>query len=545
MKTFKETSKNIKTLSEGLFDLEGQGLKDVVEKDLVEDFLKKCKGNYNAVFFKDGSVRVNGKLIITGIDSNKIYFNCKDFHGKLIIENCPKLETLEGSFLEKLAVFDGSITINQCPSLTSLKGIPEMIKGDLSITNCKKLKSIDGVSAVFGNLYWSGNGKKYSEEDIKNKTHVIKKIFCAGEEMVADVVEGLVNEALNNPWLQRLAAQFKKYPFKEYSWRDDSEMKVNKLDDLFKQSRLSLKGRVYDKITSDEIDVYDMGDEKDKKELAKVFWNAYSGNVGNVADLILVYNEDTAEFIYALGCVGRNRGDQNVGVARIPLPHKDSYQKEIGSGTLISKTDAKAGLLKLGTGFTVIVINDSDKSSGADERSNIHKSRLYSQEGVITPGDVDQYKKIASDNINRYKKMIAQAKLEHKKSDDNEGYDKLIDQYEQINTRIIKLVRNVAKDPKKYSKYDVTSFLNWVRDEQRYNPKYKSWVKNSGPQYYGESGLMCRFRTFMDAYLNCFGSSYSGDVQPDESDYKRLEGASKILKDGYVIADKKLKEFGV
>ena len=130
-----------------------------------------------------------------------------------------------------------------------------------------------------------------------------------------------------------------------------------------------------------------------------------------------------------------------------------------------------------------------------------------------------------------------------KKSSDTDGYDKLIDQYEQINTRIIKLVRNISKDPKKYSKYEVTGFLHWVRDEQRYNPNYKSWRKNSGSPYYGEYGLVYVFKNFIDNYMNCFGSGYKDN--PDESDFKYLENASKKLEQVLQLADTKLKRFGV
>ena len=227
MKTIKEISKNIIPLTEGIFDIDGDDrLNKSIESDSTKAFLDSCKGNFTPVFFKDGSVRINGKLIISKLNTDKIYFNCKDFHGTLIIENCPKLETLEGSFLEKIAVFDGSITINQCPSLISIKGLPGLIKGSLSITNCKKLKSIDGIDSVFGNLYWSGNGKKYTQDTLREKISVIKNIFCGVDGVDANVNEGFVNEAFNNQWLQKLASQLKKYPYKETSYETDYKEQI-------------------------------------------------------------------------------------------------------------------------------------------------------------------------------------------------------------------------------------------------------------------------------------------------------------------------------
>ena len=538
----------INVLNEGLFDAVGDDrLSKEVNKDATAAFLNNCKGKYDLVNFKDGSVRVNGKLIITGLKSDKIHFNCRDFHGKLIIENCPNLTTLEGSFLEKMPVFDGSITINLCPSLTSLKGLPGMIKGDLSVTNCKKVKSWEGIDAVFGNLYWSGNGKKYSAEQLKNEVHVIKKVFCGAEEMEADVVEGMVTETLNNPWLQRLARQLKKYPYKEYSWRENEPDRYSSIKDVFRYGKESSFGgnstRLLDKITSDDIDVYDMSDEKDKKELGKAFYDAYSSNNHEGADVILVYNEDEGEFIGGFGYVSRMRGSQSVGIEWINIPHNGSSEK-VSTGTIYSKTEAREKLLRYGVGYTVVVIN-SGRATGTDTGTawNIHKEREESRKGMINPGDVEQYKDIARENIKRYKDLIAQAKLARKK-DENGEYDKIIDEYEKINTRIVALVRKVAKDPKSFSQYEITSFLTWVRDSKRYNTQYKPWKRSySGPEYYGENGLMYTFKEFIDAYMYAYGNSYKSTQ--DESDLKKLENCTAILKEKLKFADEKLRGFGV
>lgn len=554
MKSFKEISQNIIPLSEGMFDMQGEDrLAKGVEKDLTEMFLKTCKGDFKPVFFKDGSCRINGKLIISRLTTDKIYLNCKDFHGKLIIENCPNLTTLQGSFLEKMVVFDGSITINQCPELVSVMGLPGLIKGDLSITNCKKLKSYEGIDMVYGNFYWQGNGKKYTPEQLKDKVHVIKKIFCSGEEIEADINESMISEAFNNPWLQRLAAQFKKYPYKEYSWGDNNPDKFNTIDRLFdRYSRVShLHSRLLDKISNEDIDVYDMGSEKDKKELSKAFYDAYNAQNGNAADIMLVYNEEIEEFVGCFGAVVKNRGAQNAGVEWVIFPHKapsdSSWDKHSGEmkTSWYTKTDAKNKLLNYGNGYTVVVINTGeDTGTSWDERSKIKQDRINSQEGMITPGDEEQYKKIAAANMKRYKDLVAQLRLSRKKSDESAGYDKIIDEYEKINNRIIKLVRAIAKNPGSFNKYEVTGFLNWVRDEQRRNPNYKYWQKNSGPSYYGEYGLMYYFRLFMDDYMSCFGGGYYKS-SPDNADYQALERSSKNMKAILQVADKKLTKFGV
>jgi hypothetical protein len=546
MRSLKEISRNIVALAEGMFDFEGgDRLEKGIAKDTTKMFLDTCKGSFNTVFFKDGSCRVNGKLIISGVQSETLNINIKDFHGKLIIENCPKLTGFEGSFLEKFAIFDGSLTINQCPALVSLVGIPELIKGDLSVTNCKKLKDCKGIDTVFGNIYWSGNGKKYTVDQLKEKVHVIKKVFCGEDEIEADVVEGVVNETLNNQWLQRLAAQLKKYPYKEWSWEDDSKQKYNKLDNLIRNhsrsSGFSGSGRLLDKITNDDIDVYDMSDEKDKKTLGKAFYSAYSSGDADGGDIFLVYNEDLGEFIGGFGEQAKLRGS-GWSIVWVNIPHKGSYSNKIDT-RYYGKSEARDRILNYGSGYTVVVLNTGkDTGTGNDERWNIRKNRADAQAGVINPGDVEQYKAIAAANMKRYKDMVAQIRLERKKNDEAEGYDKVIDEYEQINTRVFKFTRAITKDPKAFNKYDVERFFTWLRDEKRSNPSYKSWKHDSGPAYYGDNGLMYIFKCFMDAYLSCFGNSYK--TKPEDYDYRNLEGATKRLKDAIETADKKLKNFG-
>ena len=547
MKSLKEISQNIVALSEGMFDMEGgDRLEKAVAKDSTKMFLDTCKGSFNTVYFKDGSCRVNGKLIISGIESEQLYINIKDFHGKLIIENCPNLTTFQDSFLTKFAVFDGSLTINQCPALTSVIGLPGLIKGDLSITNCKKLKSIDGIDTVFGNVYWQGNGKKYTEEQLKDKIHVIKKIFCSEDEIEANIEEGLVVEAFNNQWLQRLAAQFKKYPYKEYSYRENEPDKYNKVNDIFKNyGRVSaMYGRLLDKITNDDIDVYDMSDEADKKAVGKAFYDAYSADNANGADLFLVYKEDLGEFIGGFGRTLKARGRQGVGMYWIYFPNKERSVGRMGEGTWFTKTEAKQYLLQFGNGYTVVVINSGKTTgTGYGDKNKIVRDRQQSQQGMINPGDEEQYKAIAAANLKRYKDEVAKIKLARKKSD-TAGYDKIIDEYEQINVRIIKLTRAIAKDPKSYQKYEVQSFFEWVRDERRYNSNYKPWAKHPGSQYFGSNGLNYVFKCFIDAYMTCFGSGgYKSSV--DEYDYKSLENATAAMKKILELADEKLKKFGV
>lgn len=543
MKSFKEIARNIIPLSESVFDMEGDDrIGRGVEKDISSMFLNTCKGKYKYISLKDGSVKINGKLIISNIDAESIPLKCKDFHGQLIVENCPNLKTFEGSFLDGFIVFDGSITINQCPSLESIKGLPVIIKGDLSVTNCKKLKSIESsIEDVWGNLYWHGNGKKFTPEQIEQHMHCSKQIFCSVEDEEADVNEGVVNEAFNNPWLQRLAKQLKKYPWKEYSWSDDKEpLHYNTVDSIFNSfgRKSNFGGRMLDKITSEDIDVYDMSNESDKKDLAKAFYKSYSDDDAYGSDLILVYDEKLGEFVRGYGSITKQRGVQNKGIKVFDIPNSSRSVSNKINDYFYSKTDAKENLLHYGIGYTVIVINNNKSNSGSARRE-LQFARSKAREDVINPGDAEQYRKIAQANIARYKEIIAKNRTAAKKN--NDVYDKIIDKFEAIMLRVVKLTRMIAKDPAAFTRYRVDEFLNWIRDEERRNPNYK-WNGKGGPLYYGEYGLMYRFKEYMDAYMACFGQSYKS--APDKYDHDRLESQLKSLTVALEKADAELTKLG-
>lgn len=530
--------KSLKEIIESLFDTQVKdGISKVVDKDLSENFLSKCKGNFKSTYLKDGSVKIDGKLIISDISGEGIYLKCKEFKGQLIIENCPNLKTFEGSFLSNTAVFKGSITINQCPSLESLSGLPSIIDGNLSITNCKKLKDIEPIKSVFGNLFWNRNGKKLTSEEILKKVNVLKKVFCSVEDEYSNINEN-INESLNNQWVQLLADQLKKYTYKEYYY-DDKERHLT-LDNLFKKYALSsqFSGRFLDKITNEDVDVYDMSSEKDKKELSKFFYNTYSArnaNAGDLGDLILVFNEDLGEFVE---CYGNTTGKKGQFITCVKIPSSKTSGKILNPGYW-TKSDTRDELLRYGIGYLVIVIK-TGKETGSGDRWKLQDERRLSREGMITPGDVEQYKKIAAANIKRYKEIIAKNKI-NKKSESGE-YEKISDEFEKIMLRVIKLTRMIAKNPQGYQKYDVDSFLQWVKDEKRSNPNYR-YGRRGGSAYFGEYGLMYMFNSYISSYMVCFGKGYYRE--PNKDDYEDLNKKVKALQDCFNLADQKLKKFGV
>lgn len=532
---------NDTSLNEGVFDL-GKDKEKKLDKEYSDMFLKTCKGNFKSSFFKDGTLKIVGKMIISGVISKGLSIRIREFQGNLIIENCPNLESL--SFIKDIAVFKGSLTINQCPSLKSLKGIPGYITGDLSVTNCKSLKSYEGIDYVNGDLYWSGNGKKYTKDQLVYNVKVVKNIFCSGDETDANVSESIIYESLNNQWLQRLSAQLRKYPYQEYVWRDDKyENRYNKLIDIFCKygKNSSGVGRVLDKITNEDIDVYDLSNEDDRKEVGKALYNTYSGNDEDSGDVFLIYNKEIGEFEGGLGYLVKPRGGNSRVIQYFSIPNKNVGGKEIRAGRTFGKQEARSWLTdKLGSNYSVIVIKTGD-STGTSRYDlyTIRTDRFKQQKGIIKPGDIEQYEKIAAENLKRYKEIIAQNKLNNAKNSNE--YNDIIDRYEKIQLRIIKLIRAIAKDPQAYDSYKVNNFFEWCKDEQRYN--YNRRSNGSGPVYFGENGLMYYFKNFMDNYLTCYGKNVS--YSSKEHNLEQLKISSNRINKAMDAADTKLKQFGV
>ena len=537
---------NDTSLNEGVFDL-GKDMEKKLDKEFSDNFLKTCKGNFKSSFFKDGTLKIVGKMIISGTNSKGLSIKIREFQGNLIIENCPNLESL--SFIEDIAVFKGSLTINQCPSLKSLEGIPGYITGDLSITNCKSLKSYEGIKYVNGDLYWSGNGKKYTKDQLVYNVKVVKNIFCSENEVDANISESTIYETLNNQWLQRLSAQLKKYPYQEYAWRDDKyENRYNKLMDIFHKygKNSSSAGRVLDKITNEDIDVYDLSNEDDRNEVGKALYDTYSSNSEDSedgGDVFLIYNKEIGEFEGGLGYLVKFRGGgKSRAIQYFSIPNKNVGGKEIRAGRTFGKQEARRWLTsELGSEYSVIVIKTGD-STGTSRHDlyTIRTDRIKQQKGVIKPGDIEQYKKIAAENLKRYREIIAQNKLNNAKN--TSEYNDIIDRYEKIQLRIIKLIRAVAKDPQAYDSYKVNNFFEWCRDEQRYNYNRRS-NSRSGPVYFGENGLMYYFKEFMDDYLTCYGKTYSYNSK--EHNLEQLKISSARINKAMDTADTKLKQFGI
>ena len=393
-------------LSEGAFDYAEGGL-DLgagVEKDSTANFLSTYgKGNYKVLYLKDGSCKITGRLLISKCPDEAIYIKCKEFKGRLTIENCPNLKSLKNGLFDKMYVFKGSIAINQCPSLESLEGLPSMIDGDLDITNCKKLKDFGSVESVLGSVMWMNNGKRYTEDQIKSKLSVIQEIMCSEEDVEANIEESLVNESFNNPWLQKLAAQLKKYPYDASRSWENPKLYNLKMDDLF--YNVGSGRRVLSEISGDEVLVFNPRNPDEKKEMDKIIYTTYSARSdasGFIADLMLVFDKKLNAFTWGVGYRGKVRGNQSEMVKYFKLPNSENDRHE---PDMIYKTDVRRMFDNLAANEIVIAIGKFG-GTGVSARWDVMSNRDKARQGMIRPGDAEQYQRVFHKEKCRHKQIF-------------------------------------------------------------------------------------------------------------------------------------------
>lgn len=128
------------------------------------------------------------------------------------------------------------------------------------------------------------------------------------------------------------------------------------------------------------------------------------------------------------------------------------------------------------------------------------RERSNSREGMIMPGDKDQYKKIAEQNRERYKKIIAK---NHAEQDATDG---LRDKVKEYVDKVMDIVTLIDEDPGKYGplEYEIQYLLELVGDRR------STWVDKGKLRGNGTDGLLYLFAQYMHLKLSqAKGDSYS------------------------------------
>lgn len=439
-------------------------------------FEKNAKGNFKIKDKKSAiGCTIVGDIVFDKYDGEEIPVEAwKVQKGSVYFTNCPNLKSVRGFFGEYPGTLDGGLFIENCPNLESLEGCPAVVS-DFSCIGNRKIKSLEGAPKhVFGNCYVMKNGKRFSEEYIRSLIEVTDRIDCN-----EDAEEANITEAFTEPHLLKLA---------EYIKSQNSSFRR-----LFGDNA----GVALDKITSKDVQTfrYPRNIEDGVKAANKIISGKADGFI-----VLLNKQDEFSSLIYGKHYISLYSG---YGFGR-------SYSAKSTELLDMCKRAGEIMVFRLTQDFQTWKL-----------RSDRREARV----GMITNTE-DQNRRIARENIERYKKIVAQNKANRDK--DFEEIDK---QIENIIMRVLKASQISHRDPSKISAIQVQRLNEWIYDEIQFN--------RSTHKSYGKTGLLRLYNKFTD---------YLADVKKGNAYDFQIEGLQKVkveIADTIKKIDEELKALGL
>lgn len=438
------------SLNEGILDdIDDQMIN--IDKSVKDNWLNTyAKGDFKIKDKKSSlGCTIVGNLIIDKYEGETIPISIWAVKkGNVYFTNCPNLKTINGFFGERPLSLDGGLYIENCPNLEDLNGLPPIVD-NFSLIGNKKIKSLEGAPKhVFGNCYIMKNGKKFTEEYIRSMIEVTDRIDCNEED-----IEANLNEAFIEPHLLKLA---------EY-------IKTQKSS--FRRLFGDRAGVALDKITSKDVQTFRYPRNID--DGVKAANQIISGKVSGFVVILdkqdkfemLIYGKNYINLSpgYSFGRNGRAKSTELLDICR-------------HAGEIM--------VFRLTQDF---------------QTWELQSDRRDSREGMITNTE-DQNRKIARENVERYKKMAAQIRAN--KDNDFEEIDR---QVEDIIMRVLKASQLSHRNPDKISNYQISSLNKWIYDE-------KKWDRNNHSEY-GKDGLLRVYNNYTEYFQAVRkGNAYSYQI---------------------------------
>lgn len=442
----------MKNLFESILD-DFENLEKSQDKELVGEWFKEnVKGKYKIVVLKNNTVKVWGDILIKDYKEDNFPFTISFMSGNVSIEKCPNITSISGLFTDLMTI-EGSLTINNCPKLTSLEGCPMIVHGALSLTGNSSLKSLEGApEIVHGTTYVMKNGKRFSKEQVEKHIKMPRRIVCSIED--EDVlVEGLVNEALNEPHLLELV----------------DRMKACKMD--IKSLLFNWLTIEWDMIDSSNVTEYDKVDNK----VLTICRNILSGR-GDRGIILLRNPQDEYQYIISY------RKDM--------LVIRDQSQNRWYNGWIDGTTTELIEYIKKADSIVVITW-DSDAMYRRDKK---RISRGEARLGMVlnTP---DYYEQVARENRERYKKLLAQIRA----NGSDKEFEKIDKDIDDILTKVMQLTRDLRKNFKPNNTgtsyhFDISKIEEL--NKQIYDQRQWNSSRHGGGYYSGEHGLLVLYNYY-------------------------------------------------
>lgn len=464
----------MKNLFESILD-DFDNLEKSQNKELVGAWFKEnVKGKYKIVALKNNTVKVWGDILIKDYKEDDFPYTISFMSGNVSIEKCPNITSIKGLFADLMTI-EGALAINNCQKLTSLEGCPMIVHGALSLTGNSSLKSLEGApEIVHGTTYVMKNGKKFSKEQVEKHVKMPMRIVCSIED--EDVlVEGLVNEALNEPHLLELVDRMKA-----------CKMDVRSL--LFNQLVIE-----WDAIDSSNVTEYDKVDNK----VLTICRNILSGR-GDRGIILLRNPQDEYQYIISYQkdmLVIREQGRWYNGWVDYTTTELIEYVKEA---------------------YSVVVITwDSDATRIRNQK---RISRGEARQGMVrnTP---EYYEQVARENRERYKKILAQ----NRANGSDKDFEKIDKDIDTILTKVMQVTRDLRKNFKPNNAGTLYHFdISKIEELNKQIYDQRQWNHSkSGGYYSGEHGLLVLYN-YYTTYTLKIKNSGDNYYEREAKKYKEL-----------------------
>lgn len=478
--------KNLYDIIEGLLDDEDDLVND--NKDFAKAWIEdNCTGKYKVMYLKDGTLKLSsGKLVIKGYKEANFppYINFSSIVGDIVIEKCPNLTSIAGLIKDpEYMTMKGSLTIGNCPKFISLEGLPHILDGDFTLVGNTSLKNLEHApEMVFGDITFMKNGKRFKEKDVQNYIKYSRRLDCSLDD--EEVMESLVNEALNEPHLLKLAKTLREIGMSFATYVAD-EIGYH---------------LAWDDVDSSHVDTYNTSDATQLKLGMREVRNICADKYRSIA-----IGEANGEYQYVL-LPGKRI--LNIGYKNRPYREQTSY-----IANYFESCDK------------IVIINLPSELSKFEK----HIKRVNNREGVYEPGNEIQYRNIARANIKRYKEIIAQ-----NKANKDKGYEEISKIIENCLQRYMKATMAVNKNPDKYadSYYSLATMNEIITGRETYG--------RGGT--YGQDGIMTCYERYNESRVRIFKKSEYSNKDYYMQNVKAYEKKIKALADrleGY------FKQFGV
>lgn len=435
-------------------------------------FEENATGKFKAKISKKGITKITGDVIIKGYEGETFPdLNIDEFNGSLTIEKCPNLVSMEGLFKQYFYKIYGNLIINNCPKLTKL-ACPNTVEGNFQLVGNSSLKSLEGApEMVTDEVYIMKNGKKFTEDQIKKHIPYIGDFICCSEESEeVDITESEeVDEAFGNPYLMLLAKQLKEsgLSFKEIFNKYGSHVS-------------------WDQVDSSHITNYNWRykspSDKDLKAARAIISGKSFGYI-----ITYRYEDNKLKFIRAID------GHKST----IVFGGKYARWYQVKSTELIDMICGRGYSYPKCDGMIIIhAMKDLDNWEKRNERGQARSGMVEN-----TP---EYYRQVARENMERYKKIVAQNRA-NRKSGDVERVQKKVNEFLQ---KIMQASANVMKNPTKYTDnlYRLEILNEYAYDKVSYDRG----------RTYGSDGVLVLFNRYMDSWTRTATGKttyYSGDVQ--------------------------------